>query len=292
MNSQSRSHQQGLTFVGVGGLALLVIAGATLMSLVTVQAGHRGVKTRFGRIIGHALKPGLHVKIPIMDDIVSIEVREQNLPLETSASSKDLQTVQSRIVVNFHPLQDEVANLYSDIGIEYKARILDPAVEETVKAITAQYTAEQLISQRTEVREKMMDMLSKRVLDSHVKITKFNIVNFEFSKSFNDAIEAKQNAEQSALQAQNELRRIQVEADQQIETARGRAESLRLQARAEADSILAKAEAEAKAQELLAKVVNRDVIALRAIEKWDGIMPRVTGEVVPFIGVQDESPSR
>jgi len=122
---------------------------------------------------------------------------------------------------------------------------------------------------------------------NNIGVTKFNIVNFEFSNSFNDAIEAKQTAEQRALQATNELRQIEVEAQQEIETARGRAESLKLEAQAEADAILMKAEAEAKAQEMLAKVVNRDVINLRAIEKWDGIMPRVTGDVVPFISVDD-----
>ncbi len=290
MNSpQNHPINVGRTSAGIGTAVLgLLLAIVLLTSLVTVQAGHRGVKTRFGRVVGPALRPGLHLKIPLMEHIVSIEVREQKLNLETSASSKDLQTVQSCIVVNFHPTQDEVAELYDNIGIDYKSRILDPAVEETVKAVTAQYTAEQLISKRTEVRQKMMELLSERVADNFVNITKFNIVNFEFSNSFNEAIESKQTAEQSALQAQNELRRIQVEADQQIEVARGRAESLRLQAQAEADSILAKAKAEATAQEMLAKVVNRDVISLRAIEKWDGIMPRVTGDVVPFIGISDD----
>ena len=274
-----------------GGAGLLIFALILLisipLSMVSVDAGHRGVKKRFGKVVGQALNPGLHFKLPVVETVQEVEVREQKLNLETSASSKDLQTVQSRIVVNFHPEPDRVAELYEKIGLEYETRILDPAVEETVKAITAQYTAEELISKRTEVREKMETMLKARVGGNAIGVTKFNIVNFEFSHSFNEAIEAKQTAEQKALQATNELRRVEVEAQQEIETARGRAESLKLEAQAEADAVLMKAEAEAKAQEMLAKVVNRDVINLRAIEKWDGIMPRVTGEVVPFLSVDN-----
>jgi regulator of protease activity HflC (stomatin/prohibitin superfamily) len=271
----------GLAAFAVGVLVLIGIIG----SVVTVDAGYRGVKMRFGKVVGEALDPGLHFKIPMIENVRPVEVREQKLKLETSASSKDLQTVKSHIVVNFHPVSDQVSQLYNNIGLEYKERVLDPAVEETVKAITAQYTAEELISQRTDVRRGMEEMLSERVKINQIQITKFNIVNFEFSSSFNDAIEAKQTAEQAALQAENELRRIEVEARQEVETARGRAESLKLEAEAQAEAIRMTAKAEAEAQEMLAKVINNDVVKLRAIEKWDGVMPRVTGEVVPFIGV-------
>lgn len=275
----------------LGGMAAILCGVAILIgiigSVVTVDAGYRGVKKRFGKVVGDSLSPGLHFKIPVIETVQPVEIREQKLKLETSASSKDLQTVKSHIVVNFHPVPDQVNELYNNIGLEYKERVLDPAVEETVKAITAQYTAEELISQRTQVRGGMEEMLSERVKVNQIQITKFNIVNFEFSSSFNDAIESKQTAEQSALQAENELRRIEVEAKQQIETARGRAESLKLEAEAKAEAIRLTAKAEAEAQEMLAKVISTDVVRLRAIEKWDGVMPRVTSDVVPFIGVDD-----
>ncbi|MHC5021575.1 MAG: prohibitin family protein [Planctomycetota bacterium] len=289
-------------------IAVVVVAGFFVLFLAmggfaTVAAGHMGVKTRFGDVITGVLEPGLHFKMPFADTITEIEVREQKLEVDTGASSKDLQAVQAKIAVNFHPVPESVDTLYSKIGLDYKSRILDPAVEESVKAVTAQYTAEQLISKRTEVRTKMMDQLAERVQDNYIKITKFNIVNFEFSRSFNAAIEAKQTAEQEALRATNELRRIKVEADQKIEEARGRAESRKLEAQAEADAITFKAkadaeriklqaEAESKAQELLAKTINQDVIRLRAIEKWDGILPRVTGDVVPFIDVEKATSGR
>lgn len=282
----------------IGGMVALAVALTLIvaLSLQTVQAGYRGVKTRFGQVVPGALEPGLHVRVPLIEKITAVEVREQKMDMETSASSRDLQTVQSKIAVNFRPEPTSVDDLYNDVGLEYKNRILNPAVEETVKAVTAQYTAEELITKRTEVRNQMELQLRERMSANHLSITKFNIINFEFSKSFNDAIEAKQTAEQEALRASNDLRRISVEADQEIAAARGvaeaiklraeaEAEAVRLTAKAESEAITYKAEAEAAAQELLAKVVNRDVIHLRTVERWDGVMPRVTGEAIPLLNM-------
>lgn len=277
---------------GIAAIIALLLFGVVILGgFDIVQAGFRGVRTRFGRVVGDSLTSGLQFKIPLVDKIQEIEVREQKLEQQTSASSKDLQTVKTVIAVNYHPDDQAVHKLFEQIGMDYKDRILMPAVEETVKAITAQYTAEELITKRTEVRSKMDEMLRERVNVNHLMITKFNIVNFEFSESFNEAIEAKQTAEQEALKASNILRRIKVEADQKIETARGEAESVKLRAQAEAESIRLRAKAEAEAQEMLAKVVNRDVIILRAIEKWDGIMPRVAGEAIPLLNVDVEEMS-
>ena len=289
----------------IGGGVAIVIGLAILIavSLATVQAGYRGVKTRFGQVVSGPLEPGLHLRLPLIEKITDVEVREKKMDMDTSASSQDLQTVQSKVAVNFRPEPESVDSLYDEVGLEYESRILNPAVEETVKAVTAQYTAEELITKRTEVRDKMETQLRQRMLANHLSITKFNIVNFEFSNSFNEAIEAKQTAEQEALRASNDLRRISVEADQEIEAARGsseaiklraeaEAESIRLTAKADAEAITMKAEAEAKAQEMLAKVVDRDVIQLRTIERWDGVMPRVTGEAIPLLSIDTDAPTR
>ena len=268
-------------------------------AITTVQAGFSGVKTRFGKTVGGALDPGLHFKMPWVERITQVEVREQKMELDTSASSKDLQTVQSSIVVNFRPVKEKVDELFNVVGLSYEERILDPAVEETVKAVTAAYTAEELISKRTLVRNEMESMLRERLQDNHLQITKFNITNFEFSGSFNDAIESKQTAEQEALRAENDLLRIKVEADQKIEEARGKAESIKLNAAAEAAAVLMMAEAtaesiritaesEAKAHEVLSATINRDVIELRTVEKWDGIMPRVTGDAIPMLNLSEK----
>jgi regulator of protease activity HflC (stomatin/prohibitin superfamily) len=271
---------------GVGVLIFIGLLVMIVMSSVrTVGTGYIGVKTRFGKVVSDSLPSGLYFVIPGVEAIAQVEVREQKTEMSTSASSKDLQSIQSGIAINFRPDPANAHLLFKDVGTEYEARILDPAIEETVKAATARYTAEELITKRTEVRDEMESMLKNRVEGNHILITKFNIVNFEFSNSFNHAIEEKQTAEQEALRATNILRRMKVEADQKIETARGSAESVKLQAMAEAEAITVKAKAEAEAQRILSEVVTKDVIQLRAIERWDGVMPKVTGETVPFISV-------
>lgn len=277
--------------VGTYALLLLVLAilFVAFQSAVSVKTGHIGVKTRFGGVTSGSLPAGLHFRVPFIEDIDQIEVREQKMEMSTTASSADLQTIQSSIAANFRPDPANAHLLFEEVGREYEQRILFPAVEETVKAVTAKYTAEELITRRTQVRDEMELMLKSRVEGNHITITKFNIVNFEFSRSFNNAIEEKQTAEQEALRATNILRRMKVEADQKIETARGAAESVKLAAQAEAEAITMRAKAEAGAQKLLAEVINRDVIRLRAIEKWDGTMPKVTGETVPFISIDGDS---
>jgi len=271
------------------GLSVLILVGILVlvaMSAVrTVDTGYIGVKTRFGKVVSDSLPAGLYFVVPSVESISQVEVREQKMEMSTSASSRDLQIIQSAIAVNFRPDPVKAHLLFEEVGTRYESRILDPAVEETVKAVTAKYTAEELITRRTQVRDEMEKMLKSRVEGNYISITKFNIVNFEFSDSFNHAIEEKQTAEQEALRATNILRRMKVEADQKIETARGAAESVKLQASAEAEAISVKAKAEAEAQRILSEVVNKDVIRLRAIERWDGTLPRVTGEVVPFISV-------
>jgi len=292
-NDRSQHNSALPNFANIGTYALLLIVLAVLFlafqSAVSVKTGHIGVKTRFGKVISESLPAGLHFRTPFVEDIDQVEIREQKMEMSTSASSADLQTIQSSIAANFRPDPTNAHLLFEEVGREYEQRILYPAVEETVKAVTAKYTAEELITRRTQVRDEMEAMLKSRVEGNHILITKFNIVNFEFSRSFNAAIEEKQTAEQEALRATNILRRMKVEADQKIETARGAAESVKLAARAEAEAITMRAEAEAGAQKLLAEVINRDVVRLRAIEKWDGTMPKVTGETVPFISVDSDS---
>ena len=280
-SSSKRFKGHYIGFFVVLPIVLLIALGNA--SINTVDTGYRGVKTRFGKVVSESLTSGLYFCIPVIEEIHEVEVREQKMTMETSASSRDLQTIQSSIAINFRPAPAAAHQLFEEVGINYEKRILSPAVEETAKAVTAKYTAEELITKRTQVRDEMEKMLSSRVVTNHISITKFNIINFQFSRSFNNAIEAKQTAEQEALRASNILRRIKVEADQKIETARGEAESIKLRAEAEAKAIEFKATAEAEAQRILAEVVNRDVITLRAVEKWDGVIPKFTGDTLPFV---------
>jgi len=199
-----------------------------------------------------------------------MEVRTTKLEVDSDSSSKDLQDVQTTIALNYHLVPEEVISLYKDIGTAYETRIIAPAIQESVKSVTARFTAEELITKRTEVREGIKNQLLERLSKYYIAVDDFNIVNFQFSEEFDKAIEAKVTAEQLKLKADRDLERIRVEAEQKIAQAQAEAEALRLQK-----------------QEITPDLVKLRMIEVQrsAIEKWDGILPRVTGEGVPLISV-------
>jgi regulator of protease activity HflC (stomatin/prohibitin superfamily) len=238
---------------------------------VQIGPGERGVVLNFGAVQDTVLDEGLHFRIPIMQTVVQMDVKVQKSESEAAAASSDLQDVSSTVALNFHIIPDKANVVYQTIGRTYKERIIDPAVQEVVKAVTAKYTAEELITKRPAVSDAMKAALTDRLLVNNIAVDAFSIVGFSFSKGFMEAIEAKQTAEQLALKAKRDLDRIKIEAQQKITAAQAEAESLRVQ-RANISSDLIE--------------LRRVEANLRAIEKWNGILPQVTGSgAVPFIGV-------
>jgi prohibitin 2 len=253
-----------ILLVVIGIFAALILLGI-VWPFGTIGAGERGVQLRFGAVTGKVLGEGLYFRIPIMESIRVVDVKVQNDQVEASAASKDLQSVNSIVAVNFHVNPEQVAMLFQGVGEEYKSRLIDPALQESVKASTAKFTAEELITKREEVREEVKRHLKDKLEIRGIIIDDFNIVDFNFSNSFNEAIEAKVTAEQSALAAKNKLEQIKFEAEQAIASAKGRAEALRIESEALKS--------------------NPEILELRALEKWDGRLPTVTGGSVPFVNV-------
>lgn len=260
-----------------GPLRLAVIIGAILVVLlffspwVKVGAGERGVVLNFGAVQENVLGEGLHFRIPVVQEVVLMDVKVQKAVTDAASASSDLQDVTSSVALNYHIVPDRANVVYQTLGIHFKDRIIDPAIQEVMKAVSARYTAEELITKRAAVSEAMRENLAARLQDYNISVDAFSIVSFSFSQVFTEAIEAKQTAEQLALKSRRDLERIKIEAEQKITAARAEAESLRLQrANISADLIeLRKVEAN-----------------LKAIEKWNGILPQVTGGgAVPFIGV-------
>jgi regulator of protease activity HflC (stomatin/prohibitin superfamily) len=227
----------------------------------------------FGAVQEKVLDEGLHLRIPVMQEVVLVDVKVQKVETDAAAASADLQDVSSRVALNYHIVPDKANVVYQRIGVQFKERIIDPSIQEVVKAVTAKYTAEELITKRPAVSETMRLSLTDRLMEYNVAVDAFSIVTFSFSKIFTEAIESKQTAEQLALKAKRDLERIKIEAEQKITAARAEAESLRLQ----------------RANISLDLIELRKVEAnLRAIEKWNGVLPQVTGAgPVPFIGVGD-----
>ncbi|MBI4654365.1 MAG: prohibitin family protein [Nitrospirae bacterium] len=262
-----------------GPMRVSLIIGAILVFFlflnpwVQIGAGERGVVLNFGAVQKDVFGEGLHFRIPIMQKVARMDVKVQKSLTSAAASSSDLQEVSSEVALNYHIIPDKANIVYQSIGIHFKERIIDPAVQEVVKAVTAKYTAEELITKRPAVSEAMRANLAERLMAHNIAVDAFSIIGFSFSKIFMEAIESKQTAEQLALKSKRDLDRIKIEAEQKVTAARAEAESLRLQrANISADLIeLRKIEAN-----------------LKAIDKWNGILPQVTGGgAIPFIGVGD-----
>jgi len=147
------------------------------------------VLLRFNAVTGKIFGEGLYWRWPFIERVIKMDIKIQKEQVEAAAASKDLQTVHSIVALNFHIDKDKVAKLYQEIGVDYKERIIDPVIQESVKAVTAIFTAEELVTKREIVKEDIKNLLKEKLPVRGINIDEFNIVNFEFSKNFNEAIE-------------------------------------------------------------------------------------------------------
>ncbi len=238
---------------------------------VQIGAGERGVVLNFGAVQDTVLNEGLYFRMPIKQKVAIMDVKVQKAVTDATSASADLQDVTSSVALNYHVVPDKANVVYQTLGVEFKERIIDPAIQEVMKAVSARYSAEELITKRAAVSEAMRANLAERLLAYNIAVDTFSIVSFSFSKVFTEAIEAKQTAEQLALKSKRDLERIKIEAEQKITAAKAEAESLRLQRANISQDLIELRKVEAN---------------LKAIEKWNGILPQVTGGgAVPFIGV-------
>lgn len=260
----------------VAGLILAALAGAA----VIVEAGYVGVVTRFGAVTGVVFEQGLNYKIPFVESVWIADVRTQKEQVDAAAASRDLQEVKSTIALNYRLDAKEAPQVYRNIGPQYKQRIVDPAIQEAFKFTTAQFNAEELITQRETVKTKARDFLRERLGAFNVIVDELNIVVFEFSRAFNDAIESKQVAAQRVLQAENERSKARVDAETRVIAAQG-----------EANAVLTRAKAASEAQQIQRSTLSELYVQFLAVDKWDGKMPQVTGGALPFIQVPIGTPA-
>jgi regulator of protease activity HflC (stomatin/prohibitin superfamily) len=257
--------------IPIAGIVLAALANTA----VIVDAGHVGVVTRFGAVTGAIFEQGLNYKIPFAENVWIADVRTQKEQVDAAAASRDLQEVKSTIALNYHLDARQASTVYRQIGPQYKQRIVDPAIQEAFKFTTAQFTAEELITQREDVKNRARGFLRERLGAFNVIVDELNIVSFEFAKSFNDAIESKQVAAQRVQQSLREQERAKVEADTRVISAQG-----------DAQAVLTRAKAAAEAQQIQRQTLSELYVQFLAVDKWDGKMPQVTGSGgTPFIQV-------
>lgn len=256
----------GIVLAVLGIIVLIILFG----SWYTVGAGQRAVILKFGKPIETPFGPGFHFKIPIYQSVVKMNVQTQKYEaVKATAASQDLQTVTTDVTVNYHILPANTVLIYTNIGENYQDVIIQPAVQEVVKAITAKYTAEQLITQRTAVKDDIDTMLNERLLKSNIIVDAISITNFDFSPQFNAAIEGKVTAEQNALAAKNKLAQVEFEAQQRVAQAQGEAQAIQTQVSA------------------INAQGGASYVQLQAIHQWDGKLPIImSGNSMPFIDLR------
>lgn len=259
-------------YKGAAAIVVLVVLAIVGMNSVTqVQYGHVGLYKTFGKLNDNILAPGIHLKIPFIQTVIQVNTQVTKTETDTTASSKDLQPVSTHVVVNYSVNKESAYNLMNNVGGAYDSVIINPAVQEVVKEVTARYPAEDLIAKRDVVAGEISEHLTVRMAKYDLIVNEVNIVNFKFSEAFDTSIEAKQVAQQQALKAENDLKRIEIEAKQKVAQAQAEAESLKL-----------------KKQEVTPELVQLKQIEVqeKALEKWDGRLPAVSGGATPFIDIQ------
>jgi prohibitin 2 len=270
--------------------ALMILSGC----FVIVESGHVGIMRTLGAVQTVALPEGFHFKKPFLDKVEEMDIRLTASNAMATAASKDLQTVTTQVTTQYSLNGGLAPQIYQRIGTlpKVSTSLVEPAIQECVKGVTAKFTAEELVTKREVVKQQIQDALAnflnntlrEKDLKGAIMIANLAITDFNFSNEFNDAIEAKVKAEQMALQAKNEklMRVTQAEAS---------AEERKLAASAEAFSteVQSKARADAIQREANALKQSPEIIRLRTIEKWDGVLPRISGEsgILPFLNVND-----
>jgi regulator of protease activity HflC (stomatin/prohibitin superfamily) len=264
------------TIVAVVVFVIALVLFLVINPVVNIGPGMRGVVLNFGKVTPRILGEGFNMVAPIIYTVEKVDVSTRKYQTKADASSKDLQLVMTHVTLNYEIEADAVNLVFQQYRQNYVSILIDPALHEFLKATTAKYTAEELITKREMVKTEYKRLLTETLAKSHILAKELFITEFEFSKQFNTAIEAKVQAEQEALTEKNNLEKVKYKAQQRITEATAQATAIRIQA------------------EAVSKLGGKDYVQLKAIEKWDGKLPEqmIPGSTVPFINLPFGTKSR
>ncbi len=248
-----------ITKIIVAVAIVLVVVAVGVNCFTIVKAGHTGVVVTLGKVNNNVLQEGLHFKAPFVQQVIMIDNRITKLEVDTEAFSKDLQTVETTLAINYRVDTSKSYSIYKNIGKDYETVLVTPAVNEVLKATTALYTAEESVTNRSLISEGLVSGLNEKLNEIGLYVTDVNIVNYDFSEAYINAIEEKQVAQQKLLKAETEKQTVITNAE------------------AEAEALKIKAEAEAEANAIIAASITDALVDYNKIEKWDGSLPQVTG---------------
>ena len=254
----------------VGLIIILIIAWGTF---VIVPAGHRGVALWWGSVEKRIMGEGLNFMVPIAERVIKVDVKVQPHPFrEIDASSKEYQNVKMTGMMNFHIDPAYVNDLYQKVGLDFADKVIDPAFNDFVKEVVPTYPIGEILPKREEIRKRAMTKLGDNLARYHIIVDDIYFANIRFSPEYEGAIEAKQVAQQQVETQKQVLAQREIEAQQKVATAKG-----------EAESILVVANGQAKANDALSRSITPILVQYKGIEKWNGILPQVSGGAVPII---------
>ncbi len=261
----------------IGAIVVIGMVMLVSCSMTTVDTGHRGVKVRFGEVIGEGLSEGLYFVNPLTTDIRNIDTRVQSWNANTQAYTRDVQQATLQFVLNYRLDPTKAHVVYQQVGADWAAKLIGQVVLEEMKREVGQHEAVDLVSQRDAAARTIEKNVTSLLARRNVIVTGFQLTNIDYTNEFEHAVEAKVIAQQNAIEEQNRTVQVREKANQQIETAKGNAESTILNAKAEAESI----EIRARALER-----NAQLVEWEAVQKWNGTLPQyMMGNTVPFINV-------
>jgi regulator of protease activity HflC (stomatin/prohibitin superfamily) len=235
--------------------SLVFFIGVIFQSFTVISAGHTGVQVTLGEVNPNTLSEGVHFVNPI-SNVKNVDVRLQRANLNNaSAGTKDLQQVHTDIVINYRMNAKKVPHIFKEFGLDVDTKVLGPAMNESFKSVTGHYTSEELVTKRQEVSDAIQQRLAEKLAPFDITVQNISLVNFGFSKSYQDAIEAKVIATQQKQKAEQDLERIKVEAASRIAQAKGEAEAIAIQAQA------------------IQSNGGQQYVQLQWIEKWNGQLP-------------------
>ncbi|MFL6345732.1 MAG: prohibitin family protein [Nitrososphaeraceae archaeon] len=249
-------------------ITFIVIIVILSESVVIVQAGHRGVVLYVGAVENKVLGEGLHFIIPFAEQVIQLEVRTLKFQADASAASNDLQEVATVIALNYHIDPNDANIIYQQLGADYSDRIIAPTIQESVKASVAKFNAEELITKRETAKAVIAQAIRNTLSSRDITVETVFITDFKFSEAFASQVESKVVAFQKFLTEQNNLRAVQVVANQTV-----------VQAQAQARSNVARAEGESQAIKVITEQLRQSpqYLQWQSINRWNGQMPYSLG---------------
>jgi regulator of protease activity HflC (stomatin/prohibitin superfamily) len=242
-------------------------------SFVIVPAGHRGVVLWWGSVEKRIMGEGLNFKVPMAERVIKVDVKVQPHPFkEIDAASKEYQMVKLTGMMNFHIDPSYVNDLYQKVGLDFANKVIDPAFNDFVKEVVPIYQITEILPKREDIRKRAMTKLGENLARYHIVVDDIYFANIRFSPEYEKAVEAKQVAQQQVETQRQVLFQREIEAQQKVATAKG-----------EAESILVVAHGQAKANDALSRSISPILVQYKSVEKWNGILPQVSGGAVPFI---------